>query len=331
MAQKSLASKSSRVSAVPAPVPDRAIEVTDALHDKRLDYVVSHALPGISRAEARRLILQGAVRLNGRPVSIFARTVRRGDRLVVAAGSAAAASAPDRIERLTFLYEDDDLLVIDKPAHLLSERTAGERAVSVPDVLLRMGYGESFLVHRLDAGTSGAMIVARTSAAAERLTQAFKRKEVHKTYWLMCEGLLVDEGEFAGPIGRDHEHLRRFCVRPEGSGQHALTRYRPLSRSPEAQLSLVQAMPITGRTHQIRVHFAHAGHRLLGDRLYQGASLVRLGEQTLLPKRALLHARILEFKHPWSGQTLQFQSPLPEDFGAALRLLFPHFSKGLTK
>lgn len=304
----------------PKPLPG-ACEVTEP---GRLDQGVMRAYPGVSRRLARIAILEGRVLLNGKVAKIIARSVRPGDRLLLveqAGGSGPTPGPGDRARALPqaiVLYKDGALVVVDKPAHVLSERVPGENGHSISD-LLRKSVGETSLVHRLDAGTSGVMMLARTAAANEALSAAFASKRVSKTYILLCgnpAGLAVGgEGRFEGSLGRDPKHPRRMCVRADGKA--AATSYRVLAT--HQGVALIAAFPETGRTHQIRVHFADAGMPLLGDVMYQGPN--KLG--SVLFSRALLHAFALRFAHPDHGRPMQFVAPPAADFLLAIERLFP--------
>ncbi len=269
---------------------------------------------------ARQAILAGAVKLNGRVVKIFARSVKAGDRLVLSEeGQRVPRNEGREREAIAIVHEDRDLLVVDKPARLLSERVKGESGASISDVLLAQGYGRTWLVHRLDAGTSGVMMLARNERAAVRLSEAFREGRVEKSYLLLCAGD-PGSGSYDAPLGRDPSHPRRFARRKDG--KRALTRYRTLDAA--GGYALANARPETGRTHQIRVHFAEAGHPLLGDRLYQGATKVRdASGRTVLIDRPLLHAWALGFEHPESGRPLRWVVPPPSELcevATALRL-----------
>lgn len=303
--------------------PSLTATVDERTAGARLDAAIQRAFPGYSRKQARQIIVAGGLRVNGREARILSRTVKLGDVLTVAPHSAVAApvagarnsqtkaSPPPRLQ---LLMEDPAFIVVNKPHGLLSERVPGENGQSVPDVLGRMGKGETFLVHRLDAGTSGAMLLARTEAMAAALSDQFREGNVEKSYLLIARGVAVEaEGRFDGPLGRDADHPRRFAVRP--GGKASLTRYRSLRSN--AGFSLFNARPDTGRTHQIRVHFTHAGLPLLGDKLYGAPRAVG----ALLVDRPLLHAWAMAFDHPRTGRRVRVVVPPAEDFTAALRHL----------
>lgn len=274
----------------------------------RLDSAVAKAF-GLSRQKARQAILRGEVRLNGRSVRVFAREAKVGDKLSLAP---AAAEHAAEATTLKLLFEDKDLVVIEKPAALLSERLPTEKGRAVLDVLAEQRI-KGYLVHRLDAGTSGAMLVARTPEMAEHLSQAFRDKTVRKLYALLCSGGTPGVGAYDQPLGRDPLHPRRFAIRHEGKASR--TEYMTLAAKNDFAFAV--AAPITGRTHQIRVHFASAGHPLLGDALYAG--LRRHG--SLLVHRPLLHAWRLQFTHPRTRKAVEIVSPIPADFAAAATAL----------
>ncbi|MCC6807841.1 MAG: RluA family pseudouridine synthase [Deltaproteobacteria bacterium] len=284
------------------------MEISQGLDGVRLDAAIQRAFGRHSRKQARQAIVAGAVRLNGKIVKILARTVKQGDKLAIDEGSAPPKSPPsDRFLLPTVLFEDRHLLVVDKPARLLSERVPGENGVAIQDVV-RERYGATWLVHRLDAGTSGVMMLARDEQSALVLSEAFRRGQVEKAYLLLCAGD-PGAGEYEGALGRDPSHGRRFCVRPDG--KRARTRYRTLAI--KDGVALASARPETGRTHQIRVHFASAGHPLLGDRLYGGIAKTA-GARPRLIGRPMLHAFALAFAHPKSGAGLRFVAAPPADF-----------------
>lgn len=279
------------------------VEISQGLAGARLDAAVQKAF-GRSRKAARQAIVAGAVRLNGRVVKILARTVKQGDKLGLDKENT-VQTVEDRVPDVPILFEDRHLVVIDKPARLLSERVPGENGVSIQDALA----GKSWLVHRLDAGTSGVMMLARSEQAALALSDAFREGRVEKSYLLLCSGA-PGEGEYTGALGRDPSHNRRFAVRPDG--KHARTRYKTLAV--KGDHALVNARPETGRTHQIRVHLQSGGHPLLGDRLYGGKTKVDVTGRTVLASRPMLHAYALAFLHPVTKAPLRFVVRPPQDF-----------------
>jgi 23S rRNA pseudouridine1911/1915/1917 synthase len=305
---------------------------------ERLDVFVVRRCPGLSRSLVQRLIHEGRVTVGGRPGRAGQR-LEQGDRVVVR--MPAEAPEPLRPEPipLTIVYEDTDLLVVDKPAGLTVHPAAGLPAgqAGVPQGTLAAallayrpelagvgGPERPGIVHRLDRDTSGLLVVAKNEAARAALARQWKEQQVEKGYLALVHGRLEPpQGVIDAPIGRDTRHRQRMAV-VEG-GRAARTAYRVRRYLPVRQAglpetprgrdvySLVEVTPSTGRTHQIRVHFAALGHPLVGDRVYGRPSAV-LGRQ-------FLHAHRLAFRHPVDGRPLEFESPLPEDLQVALERL----------
>jgi 23S rRNA pseudouridine1911/1915/1917 synthase len=214
---------------------------------------------------------------------------------------------------LRIVHRDDELLVVDKPAGLVVHPAASHRGETLVDALGELvGGGEGDrpgIVHRLDKGTSGLMIVARTDDAHAELSRAIKAREVRRTYLTLVEGALDSRsGTIDAPLGRDRRRRTRMAVR--GAAQReARTHFEVLEQLPAD--TLARARLETGRTHQIRVHFAAIGHPVAGDPEYGAA-----GRHGL--ERQFLHAAELSFRHPASGEELSFTSELPADLSAAL-------------
>jgi 23S rRNA pseudouridine1911/1915/1917 synthase len=211
------------------------------------------------------------------------------------------------------VFSDDRLAVIDKPAGLVVHPAPGHRGETLVSVLGDMlGGGESDrpgIVHRLDRDTSGLMLVARDDEAHRRLAQMIKEREVARTYLALVEGRIRSRtGTIDAPLGRDHRAPERRAVRGRGS-REARTHFTVMEVL--AADTLVEARLETGRTHQIRAHFAAIGHPVAGDDRYGGHRRHGLGRQ-------FLHSARLGFEHPFGGETLEFESALPEDLAAAL-------------
>jgi RluA family pseudouridine synthase len=212
------------------------------------------------------------------------------------------------------LYEDRWLIVVDKPPGVSLASGRGEESRAVRRLLSAAGIAEDAnarLVHRLDAGTSGVVLLARDALSHRRMSEAFQARRVEKTYEAIVRGTLEPrEGEIDGPIAIDRRDRRRMAVDPRGKS--ARTFYRVLRRLDGACLVCLE--PRTGRTHQIRVHLAARGHPVLGDRLYGGPRSIG----RLVIARPLLHARSLEFFHPATGERMRIRAPRPKDFRSAL-------------
>jgi len=291
---------------------------------ERLDVFVVRRCTGLSRSLVQRLIREGLVTVGGRPGRAGQR-LERGDRVLVRVPAEGPEPLRPEPIPLTILYEDADLLVVDKAAGLTVHPAAGVRRGTLAAALLAYrpelagvgGPERPGIVHRLDRDTSGLLVVAKNEAALAALARQWKERQVEKGYLALVHGRLEPpEGVIDAPIARDPRHRQRMAV-VEG-GRAARTAYRVqryLRGGPSGRdaYSLVEVAPSTGRTHQIRVHFAALGHPLVGDRVYGRPSAV-LGRQ-------FLHAHRLAFRHPVDGRPLEFESPLPEDLRGALERL----------
>lgn len=288
----------------------------DAAHDgTRLDTFLAAHLSAQSRSRLKQLIESGHVRLDGTPAKPAAK-VHRGQRVEITIPPRPPAVLVPQAMPLEVVYEDDDLLVINKPPGLTVHPGAGAPsgtlvnaiAARVPQVL-RLGGGlRPGIVHRLDKDTSGLLVVAKTEAALRALQQQIAARAVRRTYLVLVHGVLAaDAGTIVAPIGRHPRHRTRMAVTPRG--REAATRYRVLERM--AAHTLVEADLITGRTHQIRVHFAHLGHPLVGDAAYGSRRPEGIARQAL-------HAFRLRFRHPRTGEELTQEAPPPADFADAV-------------
>jgi len=276
---------------------------------ERLDRFLAEARPERSRTDIQRDIRAGEVSVSGEIARQPSRRLRANDR--VAWSIHPRAPLVPRPVALSLLYEDDHLLVLDKPSGLVVHPGAGtveptlvegllcDRSLPESDDPARPG-----LVHRLDKDTSGLLVVAKTPAALTDLRAQFAARTVAKGYLAVVDGVVLeDEGMVDAPIGRDPARPRRMAVR--GDGRAAQTEFRVLRRL--EQSTLVLAHPRTGRTHQIRLHLRFAGHPIVGDPLY--------GTPSRPPAtRLLLHAWRLSLRHPATGEPMRFQAPVPSGF-----------------
>jgi 23S rRNA pseudouridine1911/1915/1917 synthase len=290
--------------------------VPEAMAGERVDRIVA-MVTGLSRSEVAELIDAGAVVVEGEPVT------SRSGRL--AAGAVVEVDAPDRAEAarlvpepdvaVPLLYEDADLLVVDKPAGLVVHPGAGQRTGTLVHGLLAhfpevAGVGDPSrpgIVHRLDKGTSGLLLVARTQPAYEALVAALAARSVHRRYRALVWGHVeAPRGLIDAPIGRSAREPTRMAVAERG--RDARTRYEVLTRFDEPVAVTELACELeTGRTHQIRVHLRSIGHPVVGDVRYDGA------RQSLPLGRPFLHAERLELAHPVTDAPLAFASPLSAD------------------
>ena len=289
---------------------------------ERLDVFLARSLPELTRSQVKRLTDGGNVLLNGSIPKASAR-LQPGDlvRLTIPPPRPVDL-APEPIP-LNVLYEDEDMLVVDKPAGLTVHPAPGHPSGTLVNALLAIardlkGIGGELrpgIVHRLDKDTSGLMVVAKGHLAHNSLTRQIKQREVRKGYLALARGhVRPAEGTIEAPVGRDPRNRKRMAVVP--GGRQATTRYkvvRHLGRGEEVYTYL-EVFPETGRTHQIRVHFASMGHPLAGDALYGPR------RQTAAPflARQFLHAHLLGFRHPASGDYVEFSSPLPAELFGVL-------------
>jgi 23S rRNA pseudouridine1911/1915/1917 synthase len=295
----------------------------------RLDRLLAARLPELSRARLQQLIAEGAVRVEGAAAKASLRP-RAGAEIEVRVPEPRPAELLPEDLRLPVLYQDDDLVVIDKPAGLAVHPGAGIASGTVVHGLLHQvrglaGIGGELrpgIVHRLDKETSGCLAVAKTEAALRGLQAEFKSRRVEKRYLAIVHGSPADSGEFDTLHGRHPVDRRRFSSKVR-EGRRAVTRWGVLGRGSGA--SLVQVELLTGRTHQIRAHFADAGFPLLADALYGGRKReARLQPDAPLRRasaaigRQALHAAVLGFQHPRTGAPVRCEAPLPGDFRAAL-------------
>ena len=297
-------------------VADRGGERLDLFLARRLPAVAG--LPDLTRSRVRRLIDEGLVTVDGRQPTKAGVKLDAGQRVqVVLPPPEPTGLEPEPIP-LRVVYEDADLLVVDKPAGLPVHPSPGHtRHTLVQGVLARCpdlssvgGALRPGIVHRLDKDTSGLIIVAKNDAAHLSLARQLKERQVEKTYLALVDGR-VDPAEAVidAPIGRHPRHRKRMAV--VAGGREARTGYRLLREV--AGRSLLEVRPETGRTHQVRVHLASIGHPVVGDPVYGRRGAAPAG----LP-RQFLHAWRLAFRHPRTGERLDQEAPLPEELARAL-------------
>lgn len=297
---------------------------------RRFDQALAEMFPDYSRSRLAAWIKAGAITLDGAPV-MPRHLLRGGEQVCLEAElQIEVDSAPEDIA-LDIVYEDEYLLVLNKPAGLVVHPGAGNPAGTVLNALLHHDpklaeLPRGGIVHRLDKDTSGLMVVAKTLAAHTALVDMLSRHAVERQYEAVVLGALIAGGTVDAPIGRHHSDRLRQAVRDEDDGKHAVTHYRLRERF--RAHTLIQCNLETGRTHQIRVHMAHIGHPLVGDPLYGGS--LRLPKRAIPElvtalrgfRRQALHAERLSFEHPVTGQGLSFEVPRPHDMEeliAALR------------
>jgi 23S rRNA pseudouridine1911/1915/1917 synthase len=284
-------------------------EFRSELSGLRIDqFVVAH-LPELSRARVQTLLKSGHITLNGAAAKASSR-LREGDLVRVAEPPPIPAEISRQDIPLDVLFEDSDLIVINKPAGLVVHPAAGNRNGTLVNALLHHcselsgvgGVERPGIVHRLDKDTTGCLVAAKNDAAHRSLVRQFAGRSVSKIYLALVSGQIArPSGEVNEPIGRHPVHRQKMSVIERG--RPARTSWRVLKALPMG--SLVECTLHTGRTHQIRVHLKHLGHPILGDEVY--------GKRANYP-RQMLHAWKLAFSHPRTGEPVSFQSPIPADF-----------------
>jgi 23S rRNA pseudouridine1911/1915/1917 synthase len=315
------------------------LKVSDSSAGQRLDRFLAAAQKSLSRSRLQALIRAGRVSVAGRVVRA-ARRLRAGEQVLVELPPPRRVALEPEPIPLAIVHEDEDVLVVDKPAGLVVHPGAGVASGTLVHALLHHapgvadvgGEGRPGIVHRLDKQTSGLMVVAKSSTAYRALVEMLRARVVRRGYRALVWGVpRAASGTIEGAIGRDPRNRKRMAVVARG-GKPARTRWRVAERL--AGAALLEVALDTGRTHQIRVHLAHLGHPVVGDPLYGGRGGGRQaglsatpGERSLRSavlealSRQALHAAELEFPHPVTGAVLRFTSALPEDFRRALGML----------
>ena len=299
-----------------------SIEDDDA--GERIDVVLSN-LSGVSRAQIRRWIDAERVRVDGSVVRA-SRRLELGDTIEAEPLEPVAMDLRPEAIPLAVLYEDEDLIVIDKPAGLVVHPAPGHPNGTLVNALLHhcgdlAGIGGVLrpgIVHRLDLGTSGVMVAAKNDATHQGLSVQFAEHTIERLYRTFVRGLpRADEGRIDRPIGRHPQDRKRMSVETR-SGRPSITNWRVVCRYRQAGISELEIRPETGRTHQIRVHLSAAGLPLVGDIVYGRAR----GVEAQLGRPAL-HAAHLGFAHPADGRRMNFETPLPDDLTGLVADLGP--------
>ncbi len=286
----------------------------------RLDRFLAAQLPEQSRAVVQRWIKEGRAMVNGRPAKA-GMALKPGDRISLTIPEPTPTELRPEAIPLHILYEDADVIAIDKPAGMVVHPAAGHQSGTLVNAVLHHfpgleGVGEGGrpgIVHRLDKDTSGIILVAKNARAHRHLQAQFKNRTIHKTYLALVHGQMKnEEGLIDAPIGRHQRHRKRMAIVPAHHGRVAQTIYQVLAYYD--MNTLVAAHPLTGRTHQIRVHFASLRHPLVGDTVYGRRDVYKLG-------RHFLHAHRIQFQRPADDTSLTLESPLPPDLQALLARL----------
>ncbi len=301
------------------------INITEETQGTRLDLVLSAGLEDYSRSFIQKLFEKGGVSVNGNPCTSKKYKCAAGDLVEI------VIPEPERLEAaaedipIDIVYEDEHLLVVDKPAGMVVHPAPGNYSGTLVNALMYHcgdqlssinGVIRPGIVHRIDKDTSGLLVVAKTDRAHAGLAAQLEEHSINRIYKaIVLDNIKEDEGTIDAAIGRDPKNRLRNAVLKEGmpgyeSARRAVTHYKVLQRF--GRYTLVEAKLETGRTHQIRVHMAYIRHPLLGDELY-GPAKNKAGA-----KRQMLHAGVLGFVHPVTENYMEFESPLPEDFTKVL-------------
>ena len=309
-----------------APKPQQKV-VPDSLGGQRLDQALAQMFPEYSRSRLKAWIKDGLVSVDER--QLRPRDAVAGGELIMLTPSQelAVTSEPEAID-LAVEFEDDDVLVVNKPAGLVVHPGAGNIHGTLMNGLLHYAPAldalpRAGIVHRLDKDTSGLLLVGKTLQSHTALTRALAEREITREYLAVCIGVLTGGGTIDAPVGRHPVDRRKMTVRDDG--KPAISHYRVVERF--RAHTYISVRLETGRTHQIRVHFAHRRHPLLGDPTYGGRLQLPAGASDVLVdalrsfRRQALHAARLSFAHPTSGNTIALECPPPADFEVLLGAL----------
>jgi 23S rRNA pseudouridine1911/1915/1917 synthase len=321
-----------------ASLPIQRVEVTIAPEDAgvRLDRALQRQLPEMSRTRLKQLIVDGRVASGGLLLRDPAQRAGPGAVIVLTLPAPEDPEPAAQAIPLAICFEDEHLIVIDKPAGMVVHPAPGNPEKTLVNALLAHcgpslagigGVRRPGIVHRLDKDTSGLLVAAKTETAHRALSHDFALRRVDRAYGAIVWGVPAPPvGEIAGNIGRSAANRKKMAVVAANRGKPAVTRYRVERRFGE-HAALIECRLLTGRTHQIRVHLAHIGHPLIGDPAYGTRAGRGVGRGGLVGvkiagfSRQALHARLLGFTHPATGQRLSFESPLPDDMKELLATL----------
>ncbi len=292
---------------------------------ERLDILISKK-SGLTRSHVQRLINQGLITVNSHNEKSGYK-VKVGDRIEIVVPREPEGMLIPEDTPLDVIWEDEHIIVVNKPPHMVIYPAAGNKRGTLMNALasrckklasigtpLRPG-----VVHRLDKNTSGAIVIAKDDSSYFSLVNQFKKREIEKQYFALLYGnLKADHGEIKSAIGRSLSDRKKMSTKT-GKGKEAITRFHVMKRFKSATLAKVKI--ITGRTHQIRVHFASIGNPVLGDKTYGRKTSLTLGQKTINFHRQMLHAYSLKLKHPITEKPMEFTAPMPKDMEKAIEEL----------
>ncbi|MCH8815391.1 MAG: RluA family pseudouridine synthase [Chloroflexi bacterium] len=294
----------------------RTLELVADRSGERVDTFIARRQPELSRSRIRHLVNEGLVTIDGKQVKPSVK-VNNGALVTVNVPPPVEIELEPEEIPLNIIYQDENVIVVDKPAGLTVHPAPGHPRGTLVNALLAIcpdlrGIGGTLrpgIVHRLDKDTSGLIVVAKNDRASRALQTQLKEREVKKTYVALVRGVPEPaEGMIDAPIGRNPRNRKKMAV--VANGRDSQTKYRVVEVLAEGEYALIEAQPITGRTHQIRVHMAAIKHPIVGDSTY--------GKRSDLVDRQFLHASKLDFAMPVSQRRIEFESPLPIDLRQAL-------------
>lgn len=312
------------------------IELQTVPADLRLDLFLTHRWPAYSRATFQKLIRDGRVLINDEPITKPSTSVQRGDHIFVTLYKRQPLGIVPEPIPISVLYEDDDFLAVNKAAGILVHPARGNphgtlvNAVAYYSNTLSKG-GDPWrpgVVHRLDRDTTGIILFAKHDAAHARLARQWEERSAHKEYLTIVEGVpQLDADVIDQPLGKDHHIREKYAVRLDGTGREASSHYEVVEAFDG--FALIRVRPKTGRTHQIRIHMAHIGHRVVADRMYGSRDRLTLQDlargqadhDEVLIERQALHAAGLTICHPRTRAKMRFDAPLPADMARTLEAL----------
>jgi 23S rRNA pseudouridine1911/1915/1917 synthase len=300
------------------------------LGEGRLDAALANALPQFSRARIQALIAEDSLMIAGTPATDASSKKFAGKSFELLVPAPKPDKAVPQDIALDIIFEDADLIIVDKPAGLVVHPAAGHADGTLVNALLHHckgklsgigGVQRPGIVHRIDKDTSGLLVVAKSNAAHEGLAKLFAAHDIERRYLAVVSGVPAPPaGTVRTQIGRSTANRKKMAVLPENKGKHAVTHYRTIENF--GKTALVECTLETGRTHQVRVHMAHIGHALIGDSVYSNRqNPYRIGPNQSKFARQALHAASLGFIHPVTGETLRFDSRLPEDIQLLLNMM----------
>ena len=298
--------------------------VTDEYEGLRIDKLISELMDSLSRSYIKKLIDDDKVKCNGKDIKA-SYTVSEGDRIELEIPPLQVPEIVPQDIPLDILYEDDDVLVVNKPKDMVVHPAAGHYEGTIVNAVMYHcrdnlsginGVMRPGIVHRIDKDTTGSVIICKNDNAHIKIAEQLKEHSINRVYHAICYGIIEeDEGDIDASIGRSQNDRKKMAVVKTG-GKTAFTHFKVIKRFEEDKMTYIECRLKTGRTHQIRVHMAHIGHPLLGDEVYAPSrkSKFKLNGQCL-------HAKTLGFIHPTTGEYVEVDAPLPEYFSHLIEIL----------